>query len=158
MFMDLQAVSNVVVTGFNAATLALPNASFQVQVFTRNGSTLGGTSSTGPTSSSAGWTLHATVAGTQGATGQVSLPLVIPDLPINAGQTIGIGLVFVNIGQSYVGAGVSTPATYTDSILRLTTGEVKAAPFTTSGAYFVSRELLGNIFYRSDAVFRNGFE
>lgn len=159
MFMDLHAQSDLVVTGFNTATLSLANADFQVQVYTRNGSTLGGTASSGPTSSNAGWTLHASVTGRQGATGQVSLPIAIPDLPMVAGQTIGVGLVFPNIAPSYVGTGSSAVSTYNNGNLQVTTGELKQLPFTTGGDYFVSRRLLGNVFYeRPDAVFANGFE
>ena len=43
MFMDLQAQSDLVVTGLNTATQAAANADFEVQVYTRNGTTLGGT-------------------------------------------------------------------------------------------------------------------
>lgn len=159
MFMDLQAQSDLVVTGLNTATQAAANSDFQVRVYTRNGSTLGGTASTGPTSSSAGWTLHATVDARQAATGQVSLPIAIPDLPMIAGETIGIGLVFVDTSPTYVGAGSSPLATYSNGNLQLITGEVKQTPFTTGGNYFVSRRLLGNVFYElPDAIFRNGFE
>ncbi len=159
LFMNFQAITDVVITGLNTATQALPNADFQMQIFTRSGSTLGGTSTTGPTSSNAGWTLHATVSGRQGATGQVSLPIAIPDLPVSAGQTMGIALVFVNVAPAYVGNGVSTPTTYSNGNMRLITGEVKQMPFTTTGSYFVSRQLLGNLFYRGETtIFRNGFQ
>jgi hypothetical protein len=159
MFMDLQAQSDLVVTGLNTATLAAANTDFQVRVYTRNGSTLGGTASTGPTSSSAGWTLHATVDARQGATGQVSLPIAIPDLPMIAGETIGIGLVFVNTAPAYLSSGLTPLTTYGNGNLQLTTGEAKQAPFTTGGSFFVSRRLIGNVFYeRPDAIFRNGFE
>ncbi len=158
MFIDLQAQSDVVVTALDMATRAAPDGDFQVQVFTRNGTTLGGSASTGPTSSSAGWTLHASVSGRQGATGERSLPVSIPDLPIAAGQTLGIALVFPDTSPNYVGLGVGAVTTYSDSNLRLTTGEVKSTPFMIGGNFFVSRELLGNVYYRSEAVFKNGFE
>lgn len=159
VFMDLQAQSDLVVTGLNTATLAPASAEFQVEVYTRDGSTLGGTASSGPTSSSAGWSLHASVTARQGATGQVSLPIAIPDLPMLAGQTIGVGLVFPSVAPAYVGTGASAVSTYDNGVLQLTTGEAKQFPFTTSGNFFVSRRLIGNIFYeRPDAIFRNGFE
>jgi hypothetical protein len=159
MFMDMHAQTDLVVTGLNTATQSAANTDFQVRVYTRNGSTLGGTASTGPTSSSEGWTLHATVDARQAATGQVSLPFAIPDLPMIAGETIGIGLVFVNTSPAYVGTGLTPLITYGNGNLQLTTGEVKQTPFTTGGNYFVSRRLLGNVFYeRPDAIFRNGFE
>ncbi len=159
MFMDLQAQGDLVVTGLNTATQAAANTDFQIQVYRRNGSALGGTSTTGPTSSSSGWTLHAAVNARQGATGQVSLPIAIPDLPLIAGQTVGIGLVFPNTVPSYVGTGSSPVITYSNGDLQLTTGEVKQLPFTTGGDYFVGRRLLGNIFYEPPvAIFSNGFE
>jgi len=158
MFMDLQAQSDVVVTALNMATQSALNGNFQIQVYTRTGTTLGGTASTGPTSSSAGWTLHASVSGRQGATGELSLPVSIPDLPIGAGQTLGIALVFPDTNPRYVGTVASTVTTYSDSNLQLTTGEVKSTPFMVGGNFFVSRQLLGNVYYRSEAVFKNGFE
>jgi len=158
MFMDLRAQTDVVVTGINSATMAAFNSNFQLQVFTRNGSTLGGTASTGPTSSSAGWTLHAAVSGRQGATGQVSLPITIPDLPIGAGQTRGIALVFPDVIPSYVGTGSGAVSTYSDPNLQLTTGEAKSTPFISGGLFFVSRELVGNVYYRPGVIFEDGFE
>lgn len=158
MFMDMHAVTNVVVTGLSTATATAANSDFLLQVYTRNGSTLGGTPTTGPTSTTAGWVLHATVDGRQGATGEVSLPIAIPDLPISAGQTVGIALVFVDTSPSYVGSGFSAPTTFANANLQLVTGEAKAAPFTPSGQFFVSRQWLGNIFYRAETTFRDGFE
>ncbi len=158
MFMDLQAENDVVITGLNTSTLAAAGADFQLQVYTRNGSTLGGTATTGPTSSNAGWTLHTTTSGRQGATGQVSLPIVIPDLAISAGQTVGVALVFLDASPTYVGTGTGPVTTYSNANLRLITGEAKSLPFTTTGNYFVSRQLLGSVFYRADLVFRDGFE
>ena len=158
MFLDLQAINDAVITSFTAATNTVANGNFQVQVHTRNGSALGGGLGSGPTSSPAGWTLHATVSGKQGATGNLSLPITIPDLPITAGQTMGIALVFVDTGPSYFGQGSGTPATYLGPSLRLITGEARSAPFTTTGNFFVSRELVGNFHYRADTLFRNSFE
>ena|GEM_PF-1195960 len=159
MFMDLRAQTDVVVTGLNTATVAAFNGNFQVQMYTRSGSTLGGSVSTGPTSSTVGWTLHATVGGRQGASGQVSLPITIPDLPISAGQTLGVALVFPDVNPRYLGD-VTTPtvSTYSNPNLQLTTGEVKSIPFTSGGLFFVSRALVGNVYYRAEVIFRNGFE
>jgi hypothetical protein len=158
MFMDLHAETDIVVTGLNTATTAAPNTDFLLQVYTLIGSTLGGTPSGGPTSTTAGWFLHAAVDGRQGPTGELSLPIAIPDLPISAGQTMGIALVFVDTSPNYVGSGSSPPTTYRNANLRLTTGEVKSDPFTPGGNFFASRELLGNIFYRAETTFRDGFE
>ena len=102
--------------------------------------------------------MHASVSGRQGATGELSLPVSIPDLPIGAGQTLGIALVFPDTNPRYVGTVASTVTTYSDSNLQLTTGEVKSTPFMVGGNFFVSRQLLGNVYYRSEAVFKNGFE
>lgn len=158
MFMDLQAQTDLIITGLNTGTQGAANADFQLQIFTRSGSTLGGTSTTGPTSSSAGWSLHTTVTGRQGATGQVSLPIAIPDLPIIAGQTMGIAILFPDATPIYVGTGVTPVTTYSNANLHLTTGEAKSIPFTTTGSFFVSRQLLGNIYFEADDIFSNGFE
>ncbi|MBE5314458.1 MAG: hypothetical protein H4O13_03555 [Xanthomonadales bacterium] len=159
LFMDLHAQSDLVVSGLNTATQASPNANFQLQVYRRNGSTLGGSVTTGPSSSSAGWTLHATVTGRQAASGRLSLPIAIPDLPMLAGQTVGLALVFVDVTPSYIGSGSSAASTYSAGGLQLTTGEARGAPFTTGGSFFASRRLVGNVFYeRSPGIFGNGFE
>lgn len=158
MFMDLQGVTDGVVTGFSTASDAVANANFQMQVYTRLGTALGSTATTGPASNAAGWNLHAVVTVKQSATGELSLPITIPNLPILAGQTIGMALIFVDAAPRYVGSGLTTPTTYSNSNLRLTTGEVKSTPFVSGGSFFVSRQLLGNVYYRADVLFRNGFE
>ena len=76
-----------------------------------------------------------------------------------AGQTLGVGLVFVDAAPAYVGSGVSAVSAYGNGDLLLTPGEAQELPFTPSGNFFVSRRLLGNLFYeRGEQIFRNGFE
>lgn len=159
MFMDLQADAATVVTAISTATSMPANGTFTLQVYTRPGSTLGGSLATGPTSSMSGWTLHTTVVAVQGATGEVSLPVTIPNLLVGAGQTVGVALVFPDIAPRYVGLGSGVPVTYGGSLLRVKTGEARTEPFTTGGAFFVSRELLGTVYFNStDIIFRSGFE
>lgn len=158
IFFDLRALNNVVVTGLSAATVQGANQTFQLNVYTRAGSTLSG-SPTGPTSSMAGWTLHAQVTGVQRRSGEVSLPISIPALPISAGQTVGMALVFANTSVRYVGTGSGgPPEVRSDGNLQITSGEVSNTPFTTTGPYFFQRHPVGDIYYQSDTIFRNGFE
>jgi hypothetical protein len=114
-----------------------------MQVYTRLGTALGSTATTGPASNAAGWNLHAVVTVKQSATGELSLPITIPNLPILAGQTIGMALIFVDAAPRYVGSGLTTPTTYSNSICDRP-GEVKSTP--SSAVSFVSRQLLGNVY------------
>jgi hypothetical protein len=159
MFMDIQALAALRVTGLRASTQAAPLATFQVDIYSRSGSTLGGSASTGPTSSPAGWTLLTQAQAVQGATGTLSLPIAIPALDIAAGQTVGIALVFPDIAPVYRGTGSSAVSTYQDGLMRLVTGESRQLPFTPGGDFFVSRQLIGDIYYTSsDILFSSGFQ
>lgn len=159
MFMDITAPSGTTVRGFRVASTAPPGTTYQVQVFTRTGTALGGTLSTGPGSSSTGWTPQPSVTVRQGATGEVSIPVLIQGITVNSGQTRGVALVFNGAGPAYRGLGVGTPVAYEGSGLRVVTGEVRTAPFTTGGSLFVSRELVGDVYFdRPEPLFRNGFE
>jgi hypothetical protein len=159
MFMDIQALADLRVTGLRASTNAAPLSTFQVAIYSRSGSTLGGSASTGPTSSPAGWTLLTQADAVQGATGTLSLPIAIPALDVAAGQTAGIALVFTNVVPVYRGTGSSAVSTYEDGLMRLVTGESRQLPFTTGGDFFVSRQLIGDIYYTStDILFSNGFQ
>lgn len=159
MFLDLSADAVATVRSLRVATTTAANATFGLEVYTRAGSTLGGSLTTGPTSSTSGWTLHASVTGTQSATGQVSRPITIPNLVVGAWQTVGVALVFTNTAPSYAGTVTSTPVTYGSPLLRVTTGEARSLPFTTTGNFFVSRELIGTVYFDSaDLIFRSGFD
>lgn len=157
MFMDIQALADIRVTGLRASTTAVELSQFRVDVYTRSGSTLGGSPSSGPTSSPAGWTLLTQAQAVQGATGTLSLPIAIPAFDIPAGQTVGVALVFPMIVPLYRdGTALST---YEDGLMRLVTGEVRQVPFTPSGGFFSSRQLIGDIYYTSsDILFDNGFQ
>lgn len=158
-FFDVTGPSDAVLRGFRVATTAAPGSTFQVQVHTRNGTALGGSAASGPGSSSAGWTLHTTATVTQGATGELSLPFIIPNIALTAGQTRGIALVFANASPNYQGTGAGVVTNYAAGGVQITTGEARTAPFTTSGSYFSGRQLVGTVYFqRADALFRNGFE
>lgn len=158
-FLDVVGPSDAAIRGFRVATDAAPNSTFQVQIYTRNGTALGGTLSTGPGGSSAGWTLHSNSTVTQGATGPLSQPLIIPEIPLVAGQIRGIGVVITGAGPDYRGVGAGSIATYSTSGVEVTTGEARTVPFTTGGALFNGRQFVGSLYFRrNELVFRNGFE
>lgn len=158
-FFDVVGPSDAAIRGFRVASSAAANANFQVQVYTRNGTALGGSSSSGPGSSSAGWTLHSTSTVTQGATGNLSQPFIIPEIPLVAGQIRGIGLVINGVEPDYRGVGAGSIATYSASGVEVTTGEARTLPFTTTGALFPGRQFVGTVYFRrNELVFRNGFE
>lgn len=158
-FFDVVGPSDAAIRGFRVSTDAPPNSTFQVQIHTRNGTALGGTSSTGPGSSSAGWTLHSTSTVTQSATGRLSQPFIIPEIPLVAGQIRGIGVVITGAGPDYRGVGSGSVATYSTSGVEVTTGEARTQPFTTGGQLFQGRQFFGTLYFRrNELVFRNGFE
>jgi hypothetical protein len=158
-FFDVVGPSDAAIRGLRVATNAAANTSFQVQVYTRNGTALGGTAATGPGSSSAGWTLHSSTTVTQGSTGPLSEPLIIPEIPLVAGQIRGIGVVILGASPAYRGLGAGSIATYSTSGVEVTTGEARTLPFTTTGALFAGRQFVGSLYFRrNELVFRNGFE
>lgn len=158
-FFDVVGPSDAAIRGFRVATEAAPNTSFQVQIYTRNGTALGGALNTGPGSSSAGWTLHSSSTVTQGATGPLSQPFIIPEIPLVAGQIRGIGVVILGASPAYRGIAAGSVATYSTSGVEVTTGEARTVPFTTGGALFNGRQFIGTLYFRrNELVFRNGFE
>lgn len=155
IFFDLEGLSAnpVLVTELTTASSAAANAGFTVQVFTRAGTAMGGTVATGPGSSPAGWTSLGAVAATQGAVGNgISLPINIPDILVTPGQTTGVAVVFSGAGPRYFGIGSLPLTTYSDSNLRLITGQARSNPFTPGGSLFSSRQLVGSLQYDVVAV------
>lgn len=158
-FFDITGPADATIRGFRVATSAPAGSTFQVQVYTRNGTALGGTATTGPGSSSAGWTLHSTSTVTQASTGELSHPFIIPNITLSAGQTRGIGLVITGFGPRYSGQGSGSVSTYSLSGVQVTTGEARTLPFTPTGALFAGRQFAGSVYIqRDELLFRNGFE
>jgi hypothetical protein len=130
MFFDLEALTpGVVVSRLTTANAAAANAAFSVEVLVRNGTALGGPVATGPGSSMDGWTSLGTAPATQGAT---------------AG---GVALRFTGAGPRYFGTGTPPLSVFQDSNLKLTTGDGRSAPFTPTGSFFTSRDLVGALRY-----------
>ncbi len=158
-FFNVTGPSDAVIRGFRVATWASPESTFQVQVYTRNGTALGGTSTTGPGSSSAGWTLHATSAATQASTGELSHPFIVPDIALTAGQIRGIALVITGAEPRYRSDPGGWRPTYSSNGMQIITGDARTMPFTTNGALFTGRQLVGSLYIqRQDALFSNGFQ
>jgi hypothetical protein len=143
----------ITVTEMTTANSAAANASFTVQFFTRSGNALGGPVGSGPGSSSAGWTSVGTVPVTQGSVASgVSLLFATPNITINPGDTAGVAMLFTGAGPRYFGTGTPPYETYSDANLTLVTGDGRSIPFTTTGTWFASRALVGEIHYVATTV------
>ncbi len=149
IFFDLIAGSrNVSVTQMSTGNTAAASASFSVEVFTRNGTSLGGPVGSGPGSSSDGWTSLGIVPVVQGPTANgISLVFTLPTISVLAFDTVGVALKFIGAGPRYFGTGTPPYSVYADTNLTLITGDGRSAPFTTSGTWFASRALTGEIRY-----------
>jgi len=121
MFFNLIAgTRDVYVTQMSTASTAAASASFSVEVFTRNGTALGGPVGSGPGSSTAGWTSIGTAPAIQGLTGSgISLIFTIPTITVPAGDTVGVALKFSVSGPRYFGTGSPPLSTYSDTNLAL---------------------------------------
>jgi len=54
---------------------------------------------------------------------------------------------------------MTAPSTYASpSGLKIITGEARSNPFVATGTVFVSRELVGDVYFLSDIFCREGFE
>ena len=149
IFFDLIAGSrNVSVTQMSTGNTAAASASFSVEVFTRHGTSLGGPVGSGPGSSSDGWTSLGIVPVVQGPTANgISLVFTLPTISVLAFDTVGVALKFIGAGPRYFGTGTPPYSVYADTNLTLITGDGRSAPFTTSGTWFASRALTGEIRY-----------
>lgn len=150
MFMNLIAsgANYVQVTGMTTASNATAGASFSIEFFVRSGNALGGPVGSGPGSSPDGWTSLGSVPVTQGSVSSgVSLLFDTPEIMISPGDTAGVAMVFSSAGPRYFGTGTPPLETYSDDFLTLVTGDSRSAPFTTTGTFFSSRALVGEIHY-----------
>lgn len=150
IFFDLVGVGSqpLSVYEMTTASTAAANASFSIEVFTRAGTSLGGPVGSGPGSSPAGWTSLGTVPATQGAVAsQISLPIDIPDITVNPGETVGVAIRFNTVGPRYVSS-TGAYTTYTDGTLSLVTGDARSVPFTTTGSWFSPRLFTGSVTYQ----------
>src|SRR5690554_1837494 len=144
---------NIEVFQMTTANSGAAGANFSIEFFVRDGNALGGPVSSGPGSSPAGWTSLGSVPVTQGAVGNgVSLPFATPPIVVNAGDTVGVAMVFTGAGPRYFGTGSPPYGVYSNSTLTLVTGDSRSTPFTTGGTFFASRELVGEIYYNASAI------
>ena len=158
IFFDLEGVSGpMVVTGLTTANSGGAGVAFSVEVFTRDGTALGGPVGSGAGSSTAGWTSLGSVPAVQGPTANgVSELIDIPDITVGPGAVTGVALQFTGVGPRYFGTGTGAPTTYEDANLRLVTGDARSAPFTTGGSFFTPRLLVGIIEYHAASLYGAG--
>lgn len=150
LFLDATAIGPALnVTHLTTANAGGAGATFSVEVYTRTGTALGGPVGSGPGSSPTGWTLIGTAPATQGGTTNgVSLLIDIPDIAVPAGQTVGVALLFRTVGPRYFGTGTPAYSTFSDGMLQIVTGDSRSAPFTTTGSFFASCALVGEVHYQ----------
>lgn len=149
MFLDLiGGTRDLYVTAIKTSSTAAAGGPISFEVLIRDGSTLGGTLTTGPGSSPAGWTAIDTASGIQGpTTNGISELIYIGPIPVAANDTVGVALRFITAGPRYFGTGTPPIENYNDTNIRLRTGEGRSAPFTPTGSFFTSRALTGEIRY-----------
>lgn len=139
---------DVYVTALRTANNGAVGAPIRFEVYIREGNALGGPVGSGPGSSSAGWTLIDTADGFQGSTANgISEIVAVGPILVGAGDTVGVALRFVLQGPRYFGTGTPPLENYSDTNLILITGDARSAVFTTSGTWFSSRALTGEIRY-----------
>jgi parallel beta-helix repeat protein len=147
---DLVSTSTdlIVLKELVTASQADADGQYSIEIHSIAGTALGGPVGSGPGSSTNGWTFHGSVQATQGSeTGGISLPIPLPAITVPPGDTLGIALIFVDAGPRYIGTGTPPLATYTNAHMKLITGDARSALFTTGGAFFSSRELVGSVTY-----------
>ncbi|MDL1892866.1 T9SS type A sorting domain-containing protein, partial [Sphingobacteriales bacterium CHB3] len=149
MFFNLiGGAQTVTITNMKTANAGAAGAAFSIEFLTRTGNALGGPVGSGPGSSTAGWTSVGTVPVTQGPVGSgISLLFSTPPIVVTPGDTVGVAMRFLTIGPRYFGTGTPPLEIYSDANLKLVTGDVRSAPFTTTGSFFSSRALVGEIHY-----------
>ncbi len=150
MFLNFIAsgTNYVQITGMTTASGAAAGASFSIEFFVRTGNALGGPVTSGPGSSTDGWTSLGSVPVTQGAVASgVSLLFDTPEIMITPGDTAGVAMVFTGTSPRYFGTGTPPYDVYTDTYLTCVTGDARSAPFTPTGNFFSSRALVGEIHY-----------
>jgi hypothetical protein len=155
MFLNLIAGPNfVTITNMQTASTAGAAVGFTIEFFTRTGNALGGPVGSGPGSSSDGWTSRGVVNVVQGAGGSAGVSEIFdtPLIQLNPGDTVGVAMVFAGVGPRYFGTGTPPLGIYSDNNLTIVTGDARSAPFTPSGSFFSSRELVGTVYYDTTTV------
>lgn len=151
MFFDLQSSDGQpwLVTHLSTASTAAAGASFTVDFYTRSGTALGGPVGSGPGSSSAGWTLIGTANATQGPTvNGISNIFPIPNIEVSTTTgVVGVAMIFNGAGPRYFGTGTGPLQVFDDGKLKLTTGDSRSVPFSTTGSFFSPRGLSGSLVY-----------
>jgi hypothetical protein len=149
LFFDFTAgASTLTVTHLRTASNAAAASPIAFDVLTYVGSGLGGPLASGPGSSPVGWTTVGSANGFQGPTANgISDVVDIPDVVVPAGQTVGVCLLFTTAGPRYFGTGTPPYQVIADANLTLTTGDSRSVPFTTTGTFFTSRSLCGEVTY-----------
>ena len=149
MFLNLiGGTRDVYVTGIKTASTAAAGGPVSFEVYIRDGNALGGPVSSGPGSSTAGWTLIDTATGVQGSTSNgISELIALGPILVQANDTVGVAFKFLVAGPRYFGTGSPPLENYNDTNIRLVTGDGRSAPFTPTGSFFSSRALTGEIRY-----------
>jgi len=158
LFFDLEALQGpVVVTGLTSFMDANGGQTFDFDLLIRDGTSLGGTATTGPGSSLDGWTSLGRLTGVEGPIGGgESSPVEVPRFVVQPGHVVGVALWFhYNWGPRFY-RHVSEPYfVFQDNALRLTTGDGRSIPFVNGQLYFARCTLVGSVIYTPDPCYPN---
>ena len=146
LFFDVESLVDTRITHLTTASTTALGATLRVEVLIRAGSALG---NPGPGQSLNGWTSLGMATGRQNLIG-TDLPsglIDIPDIDVPCGGVVGVALVFVDTSANYFGIASNPVQTFSDGTLTLTTGDARSQPFTSSGSFFSSRALVGELVY-----------
>ncbi len=146
LFFDVESLVDTRITHLSTASGTSLGTTFRIEVLTRAGSVLG---NPGPGQSQNGWTSLGVATGRQNLI-DTNLPsglIDIPDIDVPCGGVVGVALVFVDTSANYFGIGPTPVQTFSDGTLTLATGDARSQPFTSSGSFFSSRALVGELVY-----------
>jgi hypothetical protein len=141
--------------GFETPTQGAPGVAIQVEVWTRPGTYVGFTTS------SAGWTLAETVAGTGGATTSTPVPFTLASpLVLPAGTPTGVYLHSITTGAGirYTGTNATPPqTTWTNPDITLFSDVARTGAVPFAGTQFQPRTFSGTIQYSTTPVTLQSF-
>ncbi len=144
IFMDLTPTTqNLNVTRFETMFGGAAGTAFSVQVYTRTGTYVGFQVA------NTGWTLLDTVAGTSNGSTVLASVNLNNFIGLTAGQTTGVYLHSVTVGNGirYFGTGTTSNTSFSNADLSLFSAHSRTGAVAFGGSVFTPRALTGNVHY-----------
>jgi len=146
VFFDLTSPSAILVTHMNTTTTAGFGADFNITIYIRSGTALGGSVSDGPGSSMEGWTLLGGATGNRGfPPSPTSNQIDTPDFVVEPGSITGVAILFDDIAPIYTTRLDYTE--HTDGFASIVVGDIRSNPFTGTGTFTEFGVFAGAIVY-----------